>query len=317
MSKQANKTIIGAFVMVAVALLIIAITIFGSGRFFSVRGAYVLYFGGSIKGLNVGAPVSFRGVKVGQVTDINVIFNPKDYSGTIEVFIETDPGRISIAKTETLVATITAQTERVNMMKELIAKRGLKAQLQLQSLVTGLLEVELDFYPGTPIRLVGTDPTQVEIPTVPSDMEKLQMTVSNAIAKFEKLPIDELMNNLVKAVNGIERLTNSPQITETLTSLNQTIQTVQVLVKNLDSRVGPITSNIDGGLKSARDALEQANKTLVAVEKVAGDTTTLRYQLSEALEQISDAARSLRVTADFIDQHPEAFIRGKEKPGGK
>ena len=317
MSKKANKTIIGAFVIVAVALVIIAITIFGSGRFFSARGAYVLYFGGSIKGLNVGAPVSFRGVKVGQVTDINVIFNPKDYSATIEVFIETDPRRISIAKTETLVATITAQTERVNMMKELIAKRGLKAQLQLQSLVTGLLEVELDFYPGTPIRLVGTDPTQVEIPTVPSDMEKLQMTVSNAIAKFEKLPIDELMNNLVKAANGIERLTNSPQITETLTSLNQTIQTVQVLVKNLDSRVGPIASNIDGGLKSARDALEQANKTLVTVEKVAGDTTTLRYQLSEALEQISDAARSLRVTADFIDQHPEAFIRGKEKPGGK
>lgn len=317
MSKQANKTIIGAFVIVAVALLIIAITIFGSGRFFSARGAYVLYFGGSVKGLNVGAPVSFRGVKVGQVTDIIAIFNPKDYSGIIEVFIETDPGRISVGKTKTSITTITSKAERLNMMKELIAKSGLRAQLELQSLVTGLLEVELDFYPGTPIRLVGTDPTQIEIPTIPSDMEKLQMTVSNAIAKFEKLPIDELMNNLVKAANGIERLTNSPQITETLTSLNQTLQTVQVLVKNLDSRVGPLTSNIDGGLKSARSALEQANKTLLTVEKVAGDTTTLRYQLSEALEQISDAARSLRVTADFIDQHPEAFIRGKEKPGGK
>jgi paraquat-inducible protein B len=316
MSKQANKTIIGAFVMVAVALLIIAITIFGSGRFFSARGAYVLYFGGSIKGLNVGAPVSFRGVKVGEVTDINVIFNPKDYSATIEVFIETDPRRISIAKTETLVSTITAKTERENMMKELIANRGLRAQLQLQSLVTGLLGVELDFYPGTPIRLVGTDPTQVEIPTVPSDMEKLQATVSNAIAKFEKLPIDELMNNVVKTVKGIERLTNSPELTDTIRSLNGTLKTVQQLVQNLNGRVGPISSNIDGGLKSARDALDQANKTLVVVEKVAGDTTTLRYQLSQALEQISDAARSLRVTADFIDQHPEAFIRGKEKPGG-
>lgn len=317
MSKQANKTIIGAFVIVAVALLIIAITIFGSGRFFSARGKYVLYFAGSVKGLNIGAPVSFRGVKVGQVTDIKAIFNPKDYSGMIEIFIETDPRRISVVKKETPITTITTASGRVDMMKELIAKQGLRAQLQLQSLVTGLLEVELDFYPGSPIRLVGTDPTQIEIPTIPSDMEKLQMTVSNAIAKFEKLPIDELMNNLVKAANGIDRLTNSPQIPETLTSLKQTSQTVQVLVKNLNSRVGPLASNIDGSLKTARDALEQANKTLVTVEKMAGDTTTLRYQLSQALEEISGAARSLRLTMDLIDQQPEALIRGKEKQGGK
>jgi paraquat-inducible protein B len=112
-------------------------------------------------------------------------------------------------------------------------------------------------------------------------------------------------------------LTNSPQITETLTSLNQTLITVQVLAKNLDSRVGPLASNLDGGLKSARDALEQANKTLVTVEKVAGDSTTLQYQLSQALEEISGAARSLRITLDMIDQHPEALIRGKEKQGGK
>jgi paraquat-inducible protein B len=165
--------------------------------------------------------------------------------------------------------------------------------------------------------LVGTDTTQIEIPTIPSDMEKLQMTMSNLIARFEKLPIEDVMSNLVKTLNGIDRLTNSPQITETLTSLNQTIKTVQVLVKNLDSRVGPIASNLDGGLKTARDALEQANKTLVAVEKVAGDTTTVRYQLSQALEEISGAARSLRITLDLIDQHPEALIRGKEKQGGK
>jgi hypothetical protein len=206
--------------------------------------------------------------------------------------------------------------EREKILQELVTKKGLRAQLQLQSLVTGLVEIEFDFFPGTPIILLGMDPSVPELPTIPSDLEKLQMFLTNLITNFQKLPINELVQKLVEAVDGVKKLTNAPEILQTLRTLNQTIQTVQVLVKNLDSRVGPISSNIDISLKSARDALDQANKALVAVEKVAGDTTTLRYQLSEALEQISDAARSLRITADFIDQHPEAFIRGKEKPGG-
>jgi DNA repair ATPase RecN len=117
-------------------------------------------------------------------------------------------------------------------------------------------------------------------------------------------------------VNGIERLANSPQITETLTSLNQTLQNVQRLLKKLDNRVGPLASHKGDSLKSARDALEQANRTLLAVEKVAGDSTALRYQLSPALEDISGAARSLRVTRDSIDQHPESYTC-KEKSGGR
>jgi paraquat-inducible protein B len=317
MSKQASKTLIGAFVVGALALVIIGILLFGSGQFFSESKTYVLFFGGSVKGLNVGAPVNFRGVKVGQVTAIKARIDPRDYAIRIAVYIKTTPGWLTpVGETKTLDKILTS-FDRDKILQELVKNKGLRAQLQLQSLVTGLLEIEFDFYPDAPVKLLGMEPNVPELPTIPSDMEKLQATVSNAIAKFEKLPIDELVNNLVKAVKGIERLTNSPQITETLTSLNQTIQTVQVLVKNLDSRVGPLASNIDGSLKSARDALGQANKTLVAVEKVAGDSNTLRYQLSQALEEISDAARSLRATLDLIDQHPESLIRGKEKPGGK
>jgi paraquat-inducible protein B len=315
MSKKASKTLIGAFVVGALTLLVIGILLFGTGQFFSESKTYVLFFGGSVKGLNVGAPVNFRGVKVGQVSSIKARFNSSDYAMRIAVYIKTNPGWLTFMGKETPVDKILPGFEREKILEELVKKNGLRAQLQLQSLVTGLLEIEFDFYPDSPITLLGAEPNVPELPTIPSDMEKLQMTVSNALAKFEKLPIDELMTNLVKAVKGIERLTNSPQITDTLTSLNQTIQTVQVLVKNLDDRVGPLTSNIDGSLRSARDALEQANKTLVAVEKVAGESDTLRYQLSQALEEISGAARSLRVTLDSLDQHPESLIRGKEKPG--
>jgi len=312
MSKQASKTLIGAFVVGALTLAVIGILLFGSGQFFSESKTYVLFFGGSVKGLNVGAPVSFRGVKVGQVTDIKARIDPRDYAMRIAVYIKTTPGWLTPVGEEKTLDKIISSFEREKILQDLVAKKGLRGQLQMQSLVTGLLEVEFDFYPDTPITLLGAEPDFPELPTIPSDMEKLQMTLSTVIAKFDKLPIDELLDNLVKAVKGIEHLTNLPQIPDILTSLNQTMQTVQVLMKNLDSRVGPLTSSIDESFKAARAALEQAQKTLATAETVAGDASLLRYQMSEALDQISDAARSLRVTAEYLDQHPEALIRGKK-----
>ena len=312
MSKQASKTLIGAFVVGALTLVVVGILLFGSGQFFSDSKRYVLFFNGSVKGLNVGAPVSFRGVKVGQVSAIEAHFHPRDFTVIIAVYIETTPGWITLIEGQKQLTWIPHSFEREKILQALVAKKGLRAKLQLQSLVTGLLEIEFDFYPDTPVKLLGTETNVPELPTIPSDMEKLQLMFTRAISKLEKMPIDELMNNLVKAVNGIERLTNLPQIPEILTSLNQTIQTVQELIKNLDSRVGPLTSSMDESFKAARAALEQAQKTLAMAEGLVGDESGLRHQLSEALEQISDAARSLRVTAEYLDQHPEALIRGKK-----
>ncbi|HPD60545.1 MAG TPA: MlaD family protein [Thermodesulfobacteriota bacterium] len=311
MSKQASKTLIGAFVMGAIALLIFGILIFGSGRFFSERGRYVLYFGGSVRGLNVGSPVTFRGVKIGQVVDINLRLNPKDRSLRIEVFIETDPKRISVGDREAGVTVITGRSERERLMKEMIAKRGLKAQLALQSLVTGLLEVGLDFYPETPASFVGTDPNQIEIPTVPSDMEKLQATLSHAITKFEELPIEEIVKQLVNITEGLNRLLNSPQLEETVRSFDTTLKELQSLVRNLNSQVSPMSANIQESAKAARGALEQAQKTLDNAQKIISENSGLRFQILQMMEEVSSAARSLRIMTDYLEQHPEAVIRGK------
>jgi len=316
MSKQASKTLIGTFVVGALTLVVIGILLFGTGQFFSESKTYVLFFGGSVKGLNVGAPVSFRGVKVGQVTAIKARFDPHNYAMRIAVYIKTTPGWLTPVGEEKTLDKILPGFEREKILQELVTKKGLRAQLQLQSLVTGLLEIEFDFFPDTPIKLLGTEPNVPELPTIPSDLEKLQIILTNFITKFEKLPINELVQKLVEAVDGIKKVTNAPEIIQTLRTLNQTLQNVQQLVQNLDHRVGPLTSSMDESFKAARAALEQAQKTLVTAEGVAGDASALRYQVSEALEQISDAARSLRVTSDYIDQHPEALIRGKHESGG-
>ena len=312
MSKPASKTLIGAFVVGALTLVVIGILLFGTGQFFSESKTYVLFFGGSVKGLNVGAPVSFRGVKVGQVSAIKARFDPRDYSMRIAVYIKTTPGWLTpVAEGKTLDKIISS-FEREKILQDLVAKKGLRAQLQLQSLVTGLLEIEFDFYPDAPLTLLGTEPNVSELPTIPSDMEKLQMTLSNFITKFDKLPIDEFVKRLADIAEGIDRIVNSPQTEENVRSLNATLKGLQTLVRNLNNQVNPMSANIQESFKAAKAALEQAQKTLAAVEGVAGDASSLRYQMGEALEQISDAARSLRVTAEYLDQHPEALIRGKK-----
>jgi paraquat-inducible protein B len=311
MSKQASKTLIGAFVVGALTLVVIGVLLFGSGHFFSESKTYVLFFGGTVKGLNVGAPVSFRGVKIGQVSAIKARFNPRDYAMIIAVYIKTTPGWLTSMGEEKPLNKILPNFEREKILQELVAKKGLRAQLQLQSLVTGLLEIEFDFYPDSPIALLGLEPNVPELPTIPSDMEKLQATVSNAIAKFEKFPIEEFTKRLMEISAGLSRFINSPQLEETVSSLNETLKTLQSFVRNLNNQVNPMSANIQESLKAAKGALEQAQKTLENAQRITSENSALRFQILEMTEQVSSAARSLRVMTDYFEQHPEAVIRGK------
>ena len=346
MNRQTNKTLIGGFVVGAIALMVAGVMIFGSGKFLAERPRFVMYFEGSVNGLNIGAPVVFRGVKIGSVTDIVMLFDPADMSVKIPVFIETDP------RTITRVGEVTRQ-EPEKVVSALI-ERGMRAQLQMQNLVTGQLMIALDINPDKPARLVGVDTEYMEIPTIPSSMEELSKTI-------EKLPLDELAQKLTSAIAGIERAVNAPEVGESLRTVNQTLKDIQTLVRdidsrieplastmeetvkdygklardvdaqveplmsgitetvkdtrklvqNLDSRIAPLQSSIQSTAKAAAAAIAQANKTIGTLEGVAGEDSTLVYQITKTLEELSSAARSIRVWADYLERHPEALIRGK------
>src|SRR5215475_11276103 len=160
MGRRANPTVIGAFIIGAVALIVIGLLVLGRGHFFSDTRTFVLYFDGSIKGLNIGAPVEFQGVRIGSVTDIRVIQIPKTSEFRTPVYIQIEVNRIGEAQVKR------SRAEQREYLKSLI-QRGLRAQLVAQSLVTGQLIVQLGFYPDTPIRLVGDDPDVPELPTMP------------------------------------------------------------------------------------------------------------------------------------------------------
>lgn len=336
MSKQANKTAVGAFVLGAIALAVAGVLIFGSGKFFADTDKYVLHFEGSVKGLNTGAPVMFRGVKIGSVTDILLRYDPVDLSVHIPVIIEVDRSRFS----------------RINKVKErrtsinVLIERGLKAQLQLQSVVTGQLMVDLDFYPEDPVNLVGNnDIPYAEVPTIPSNLQKLTKTL-------EQLPLDELFNKLVKTVEGIERLINSPEISESFVSLKKALDSADRVFAHLDSSIDPLVQSIEGtsdaarsaflqaektfaleegvpgelasdiretmtsareALTSAQNALKQTEQTLITYQGFVAEDSDLVYEINNAAREFSEAARSVRYFVDYIDRHPEALLRGKRQ----
>jgi len=395
MSKMANKSVIGAFVIGAIALAVIAVIIFGSGKFFKRQLEFITFFQGSIKGLNIGSPVIFRGVRIGEVKNIHIQARPSDLTFQIPILMEIDP---SVIESVDPGAKIGAKP--YEQIQALIDK-GLRAQLQSQSFVTGQLAVALDFYPDKPPVFVARDKKYHEIPSVPTPIEELQKTIQD-------LNLKEFAEKVKSTLDGIEKAINSPEIPKTLKSVsvaadevkvlmkntNDTVMGIQTLVKNLDRQVAPLTTNanetikdvqklvqsldrqmttllpsIEGTMKDAqklvqhvdtridpmaanaeeamkgintlvnndvkklvgnldqgvakvmpelaksletlRATLQEAQGALRAVGGSAGAQSPLMYQLTQTLEELANAAQSLRSMADYLEQHPEALIRGK------
>lgn len=328
MSKQASKTLVGGFVVGATALIIAGILIFGSGQFFIEKHRFVVYFEESVQGLSIGAPVVFRGVKVGAVSDIVLRADPDDMSIRIPVFLEIEPKNFEMGRDD--------RTKRdPERAHKLLIERGLRARLMSASMVTGQLMVELDFHPDTPIKLKGLDDEVPEIPTIPSPLKAL----SKAIAQ---LPIEEIFNRLLSAIEGIEGVVNSPEVLDSIRSLNQalkegkkfikemnsqvaplvsrvdkTMKDTQKLVQSIERRIGPLETHIADTSKKASAAIVQAEETLQAIENVTAEDSAVVQELINALEELSASARSMRSFTDYLQRHPEALIHGKGGAGGR
>jgi paraquat-inducible protein B len=321
MGKSASKTLIGAFVLGAIALAVIAVLIFGSGKFFIKRPVYVMFFESSVKGLNVGSPVVFRGVKIGSVKDIELKADTKDLTFYIPVYVEIEPQKITVIK---------GQPGQGQYMEELI-KKGLRAQLELQSIVTGQLMINVDFFPNKPPRFVGLQTGHPEIPTVQSPLDDMLKTA-------QELPLKELFDRLLKSIQGIEKIANSPQVASSLESLSEGLKESRKILAKIDREIGPMMENlketsssiktiadksenvpaaVEKTLATAQDALKQAEKAFVSIQSIASSNSALVYQLDGALDDVSKASRSVRSLSDYLYRHPESVITGKKPAKGE
>jgi len=210
MIKKVNKTAIGAFVVGGAVLLVTAIIVFGSGMLFKQSDKYILFFDGSVKGLSEGAPVVFRGVKIGNVTSVSLIYDEKIKEVLIPVVIDVELARVK------------GVPDRFGYPDYgMLVKQGLRAKLEIQNFITGQLMIGLDFYPDDPLKMYNLIKEYPELPALP---------ISSDIFKvMDEIPIKEIADNLGKAVVGISRLINSEGISE----LDKTLKEVTQAARNL------------------------------------------------------------------------------------
>lgn len=302
MSQRASPTLIGGFVLGAAALVVVGLLVFGSGKLFTEKVTWVAYFDESVGGLTVGAPVTFRGVKVGQVSSVRVRLDSRDLSIRIPVFLEIWPDRV----------TATGDGEGISGIGPELIERGLRAQLQLQSFVTGQLAIQLDFHEGTTPRFEGTDLGYPEMPTIPSSMRELAETI-------QSLSLEELVRDAQETLQGINRVVNSPELSGALEGLNETVGELQSLIRNVDERVGPISASLERALDQTRQTLAEAEETLAGAREalaIGAEDSPVRYELLEVLRELAAAARSVRVLADYLERNPDSLLRGRAPAGG-
>ena len=268
MAKQVSKTVIGTFVISGIVMLIAGVIILGSGAIFKKTNKYVMFFEKSVKGLSVGAPVVWLGVEIGSVSSIVLDADPVKLSINVPVIIEIDSSRMQVKGERAR-----ASSEQLGRLIE----KGLRAQMTQQSFVTGQMLIEVDFLPDTPVRLTGLEPGYLEIPTVPSTMDQLAN-------KFQKLPIDQIAENLLKLVGTIDKLLSDPEIKEVVHNLNVASGNVNRLVLGADRLV----NDANGEMKTISEGVQNA----------VSDTQKLLKNASRDIQAVSADARKLLKDTD-------------------
>lgn len=327
MSTKANPAVIGVFVLSAIFIGIASVLILGGGELTADKIIYVAYFDESLKGLDVGAPVTFQGVNVGAVTNISIITDIEEFAMKMPVVFEVDRKAFTFVKDGVPVEDRESLQQRENA--KILIDRGLRARLQTQSFVTGKKEIALDFFPDTPVVLTGESTEYVELPTIPSAGEKLARTLQD-------IQLDKIADEILKTFEGLRKIIEDPRIRRILDEIEGTVgdfgelardldESVAVLaedahgalsdardlIRDVDEQVSPVSANLGKTMESARAALEKATGTLSEAEKLLSEDSPLQQELLSAMKEISGAARSLRMLVEYLERHPEALIQGK------
>lgn len=313
-SKRASPTLIGAFVIGALLLVLGGLAVFGSGKLFRRTEQFVAIFSGSVNGLSVGAPVKFRGVQVGSVTSILLSLPGMTLPDLrIPVFFDID-------RDTTLKLGAMVNPADPSALAALI-DQGLRAQLQLESIVTGVLFVELDLFPTSQVTLfLPKDSGYVEIPTQPTLLQEATQTAADVVAKLRDADIDGLVNAMRDAARGVNDLAGSPELRQTLVAIRDALTTTRETLVEVKPRIAPLAGRFDSGVSRLEATLQKLDLTLGSVKTSLGSFDTLVdpqaplvYQLTTTLTDLSEAARSIRQFADYLDRNPNALLTGRPK----
>ncbi len=334
MSKKANPAVIGGFVVGAIVLLVTAVALFGGKELFVARDEYVAYFQERTKGLRVGANVLMNGVRIGYVSEIALQVDTQSLSTLTRVKLELLPDTYI----QTIEGVPVGEGMGVGIGHDwLISKAGLRAQLDIESFVTGQLLVELEFRPDTDVVLRGVNAEYPEIPTITSNLQQMLDNLERWMSDVQSdLDIGEVSTRLVSALQGLDELAHSTDLRDSLAGLNALLndEATQNLAVSIDAAIaelretlgeaGDLFQNADRGLddlmEDIQPALQSLNSALLEAERVLvaagaqldGDSPQI-YQLQSTLRELEGAAIAIREFFDYLERNPEALIRGKKQ----
>lgn len=332
MSRKANPTLIGAFVVGAIALAVVATLLLAGGGWFGERRQHVMYFEGAAQGLQVGAPVVFLGVKVGTVKRIQLGLDEKSRQFLVPVTVEVLP-RVVLSRGGEQVDLRDRATVRQ------LVERGLRARLRMQSLLTGQLYVDLDFHPDKPAHFAALDPELSEIPTIRTAVQELA-------TKLEGFAMDKFLLDIAAIGESVRKIMSAPATQDLPKRLDATLRHLESLAARLDAQSGPILKDVRYDLTEMRKALKAAQAALAKVEtaadhvanlagpdskvvsnmtrasdELANAATALRSlteqesptvrNVNAALKEIARAADALRQLAELLEKQPDAIYRGR------
>lgn len=339
MSKPVNPAVVGGFTVGALALLVLALLIFGAGQKFNAdKVRYVVFFDSSLNGLEVGAPVKMQGVKVGQVTEISLQVDSKRGKLYKPVVLEIDRSRFSDFSGEEL--SVGGDFEELKARRDRLVELGLRARLETQSLLTGLLFVDLNFYEDKPPVYVSLPYEELlEIPGVPTTADEIKSTAEVVAKKLRALPLDQIVQDFADNLREIKTLLASDDVERSRVALAATLEELDKTTKTLNQNLGPLLkdtdktirgthtllqdvhemmadlkqelpsllSSTDKTLNAVTSALKKAEESLQHVDTALGPESAL----NDALVAVKQAARSVRDLGDYLERHPEAILSGK------
>lgn len=309
--RRANPVIIGAFVLGALALGAGGVVVWGSGRLFRRTATCVSYFSGSVSGLNLGAPVKFHGAQIGSVTQIRsrlvqaAKIRPEEFR--VPVWFDIDLQQLSE------LGGRPAELDRAQI-DELISL-GLRAKLEMESFVTGVLYLSLEFLPDSPVVLVHADRPEIfEIPTVPTTLERASEVIAKFMAEIEKSDIDAAVHSITAALDGVNELVRSPEVHRAVTAAREALESIRRLSETAEPRVQPMMRSIEATGAGARDSLRHLDAALADVQTLIDKEGPLNIELTRTLADLGDAARNVRDLAGYLERNPNALLVGRPRP---
>ncbi|HVU35420.1 MAG TPA: MlaD family protein [Opitutaceae bacterium] len=332
MKTKVSPSVVGAFVIGAFALGVIALLTFGGVNFFSKPQRFVVYFDESVHGLEQGSPVKLGGVRVGRVVALNIRYDEKTNHSVAAVVCELNRDTVTNYRGEPI--NVSSRDE----LNHLVA-RGLRAQLTVQGLATGLLFVELDFLNPKehPLGEQPADSKYVVVPSIQSTIAGFQASLTEILTSLKNADFAGLSRNLnalmtdartkldgvdlkgaveqwKKTGAQVQTLAANPDFTRTFENLNAAIADLRATIARIDAQVEPTSKDLHETLAEAKRAIASFQETSATARKFLSQNSVVGDELADTLQHLDDAADSVKRLADFLERNPNALITGKKPP---